>query len=106
VSVTERRAEILRILRGVEQTTIPRLAQELGASVSTIKRDILALTVDDGYPINTAQGNGGGVSLTDYRHPHKRIFSQEQISVLVEITLIVDTYRAEVIHGILRAYAY
>lgn len=105
MSVNERRAEIIRILRGTEQTSIPCLAAKLGASVSTVKRDILALTVDEGYPINTIQGNGGGIVLRDFKHPHKHILSREQIEVLTELAKSSDTYHAEILNGILRAYA-
>lgn len=105
MSAKERRAEIIRILLGTKQTTVPRLAGDLGVSVSTVKRDILALTVDEGYPIDTVQGNGGGIVLRDFRHPHKRILSQEQIKVLTELMEKTDTYQAEVLNGILRAYA-
>jgi len=105
VSVNERRAEILRILRGAGKTTIPRLAKDLKASISTIKRDVLALTVDEGYPIDTVQGNSGGIFLRDFKHPHKHILSHEQIKVLTELAQTADTYHADVLNGILRAYA-
>ena len=105
MSVNERRAEIMRILRGVRQTTVPQLSQELGASISTIKRDILALTVEEGYPIDTAQGNGGGIILRDYKHPHKRILSQEQIRVLEKYAQLADAPDVDILNGILKAYA-
>jgi len=95
----------MRILYGVRQTTIPCLAKTLGVSVSTLKRDILALTVDEGFPIDTIQGNKGGVVLKDFRHPHLHILSNEQIAVLVSLTLTVDEYTASVLNGILEAYA-
>jgi predicted DNA-binding transcriptional regulator YafY len=81
------------------------LAKELGVSLSTIQRDILALTVDEQYPLDTVQGNGGGVILSEYRHPHKHIFSREQIKVLTELTAIASTYQSEILNGLLRAYA-
>ncbi len=105
MSVSERRAEIIRILFSFTQTKIPNLARELKSSVSTIKRDILALTVDEGYPIDTMQGNGGGVIMRSFKHPHMHILSQEQIKVLTELAEIVDPHYAEVLRGILRAYA-
>ena len=105
VSVNERRAEIIRILRGTIQTTIPCLANMLNSSISTIKRDILALTVDEGYPIDTVQGNKGGIILRDFRHPYKKILSQEQIRVFTELAQTADTYQIEILNGILRAYA-
>ena len=105
MSTKQRRAEIIRILRGGMKTTMPILAAELGVTVRTISNDILVLTVDEGYPINTEQGKGGGVYLTDYRHPHKHILSKKQIAVLTEIAGETDPERLEVIMGILKAYA-
>ena len=105
MSVNERRDEIMRILLGVRQTTIPRLAEALGVSASTVKRDILALTVEEGFPIDTAQGNSGGVILKDFRHPHLHILSREQIAVLQMLSQNSDEYIASVLIGILRAYA-
>ena len=105
MSVNERRNEIMRILRTGKLTTIPQLVEQLRSSRSTIKRDILALTVDEEYPIDTIQGNGGGVILRDFRHPHKHILSQEQIKVLEEIAETANTYHSEVLKGILSAYA-
>ena len=106
MSINERRDEIIRILRGGGITTIPYLSKSLETSVSTIKRDILVLTVDEGYPIDTIQGNGGGIVLRDYKHPHKRILSQKQIGVLRKYALSADTPEdAEILNGILNAYA-
>ena len=104
MSVNERRNEIMRILRGVRKTTIPYLAEALGVSISTMKRDILALTVDEGFPIDTIQGNKGGIVLRDFRHPHMHILSGEQISVLRSLAQAADDYVASVLNGILKAY--
>ena len=106
MSVSKRRAEIIRILRGTKQTTIFRLSETLGVCVKTISNDILALTVDEGYPIDTFRGNGGGIVLNELSHPHKHILSQEQIAVLIEIMRTTsNTYHAEILEGILKAYA-
>ena len=105
MSGNSRRNEIIRILRSKNQTTMLYLADALGVSISTIKRDILLLTVDEGYPIDTVQGNRGGVLLRDYTHSHKHILSQEEIKVLTLLMQTVDTYTAEVLKGILKAYA-
>jgi len=105
VSVNERRTEIIRILRSTRQISVSYLANMLNASVSTIKRDILALTVDEGYPIDTIMGKKGGIVLRDFKHPHKRILSQEQIKVLTELIQIANAHQIEILNGILRAYA-
>ena len=105
MSAASRRSEIVRILRCCERTTMPRLAAEFGVNVRTIQRDIMVLTVDEGYPINTVQGNGGGLYLIEYRHPHKKILSKEQTQVLEGLARETDQYRANVLIGILKAYA-
>lgn len=105
MSGNSRRIEIIKILRSKNQTTMPYLADVLGVSLSTIKRDILLLTVDEGYPIDTVQGNSGGVLLRNFTHSHKHILSQEEIKVLTLLMQTVDTYSAEVLKGILKAYA-
>ena len=105
VSVNARRTEIIRILRGIKQTTAACLADTLNVSTRTIQRDILALTVEEGYFIDNIRGNKGGIVLKDFNNPHKHIFSQEQIQVLTELAQSSDTYQAEILFGILRAYA-
>ena len=57
MSVKERRSEIIRILMGRKKETIPQIAHELGVYVNTINNDILALMVDEHYPVDTVQGN-------------------------------------------------
>lgn len=102
MSANERRAELIRILVARRQDTMPNLAAELGVTVRTIQRDILALTVE--YPLVTLQGNGGGVKVEDWYHPHKNILSLEQISVLEELIKNADKHQREVVIGLLSAY--
>jgi len=104
MSTTGRRAELIRILRGRRRDTVLNLAHELGVSERTIRRDLLTLTVDEGYHIDTLQGNGGGVFFHDHRKPYKGILSQEQANVLAELMENADTHQAEVIKGMLEAF--
>jgi len=105
VSGNKRRAEIIRILRSEKQISVSCLANTLKVSASTIKRDILSLTVDEGYPIDTVMGKKGGIILKNFKHPHKHILSQEQINVLTELAQTDNAYHAEILNDILRAYA-
>src|SRR6056297_3681718 len=57
-----RQDAIVRTLRRAGTTTVTALAREVGASRSTILRDLSALR-DEGYVIHAEQGRGGGVSL-------------------------------------------
>ena len=105
MSAAGRRAELIRILRGRKKDTIPNLAHELGVHEETIRRDLLLLTVDEGYLIDTKQGKGGGVEFHGHNDPHKGILSQEQIKVLNDLKQLADSYQAGVINGILDAFA-
>ena len=83
MSANERRAEIMRIMVARRQENMQVLAAELGVTDRTIRNDILVLTAE--YPLETTRGNGGGVRIADWYHPHKNIFSQaddEQKKVL------------------------
>ncbi|MDD6571843.1 MAG: HTH domain-containing protein, partial [Thermoflexaceae bacterium] len=88
MSANERRAEIMRIMVARRQESMQVLASELGVSDRTIRTDILALTAE--YPLETVRGNGGGVRIADWYHPHKNILSKEQISVLEQMLLVAD----------------
>ncbi|MDG4650388.1 WYL domain-containing protein [Roseibacterium sp. SDUM158017] len=57
-----RQDAIVRTLRRTGTTTIDALVREVGASRSTILRDLSALR-DEGYVIHAEQGRGGGVYL-------------------------------------------
>ena len=57
-----RQEAIVRTLRRSGTTTIEALVREVGASRSTILRDLSALR-DEGYVIHTEQGRGGGLYL-------------------------------------------
>ncbi|GHU56470.1 hypothetical protein FACS1894132_13910 [Clostridia bacterium] len=105
MSTDERREEMLRILMGGERTTIPYLASTLGASISTIKRDLAVLTVDRGYPIMTEQGNKGGVYMQNFRHAHRHILSQVQITAIYTAMNAVDKDTAATLQTLLNAYA-
>lgn len=57
-----RQDAIVRTLRRTGTTTVKSLIREVGASRSTILRDLSALR-DEGYVIHAEQGRGGGLSL-------------------------------------------
>ena len=100
-----RRAELIRILRGRKRDIIPNLAYELGVSERTIRRDLLTLTLDEGYHIDVISGNGGGVVFHDIGNPHKGILSLQQIAVLTALAEQVTAHQAKVIKELLVAFA-
>ena len=102
MGASERRAEVLKILVARRSETAPKLALELGVSVSTIRRDILTLMVD--YPLENQHGYNGCVRLADWYHPRKRLFSREQQQVLTELVAVSDERQARVLRELLSAY--
>ena len=105
MSTDERREEMIRILLGGARTTVPKLAMQLDVSERTIYRDLLVLTVDRGYPIDTEPGRTGGVFMHDFRHAHKHILSQIQIKALNTAIETADSKTAEALQSILQTYA-
>lgn len=102
MSANERRAEIIRILVTRRQESMQVLARELEVTDRTIRADILALTAE--YPLETVRGNGGGVRIADWYHPHKNILSREQISVLEQLLPQADEEQKRVLDQMLREY--
>lgn len=102
MSANERRAEIIRILVARRQENMQVLAAELGVTDRTIRNDILALTAE--YPLETSRGNGGGVRIADWYHPHKNILTKEQIAVLQQLMDKADENQQSVLKQMLREY--
>ena len=100
-----RRAELIRILRSRRRDTVKNLARELGVHECTIRRDLLTLTVDEGYLIDTIQGNGGGVVYNGRLNPYKGLFSQEQIKALNDLKKYADDHQADVIERMLETFS-
>lgn len=102
MSANERRAEIIRIMVARRQESMQVLARELGVSDRTIRNDILVLTAE--YPLETVRGNGGGVRIADWYHPHKNIFTMEQMAVLEQLMGQADDNQKKVLNQMLREY--
>jgi len=102
VSANERRAEIIKIMVSRRQENMQVLAAEFGVSDRTIRTDIEVLTAE--YPLETVRGNGGGVRIADWYHPHKNIMSKEQISVLEQMLPLANEEQRKVLNQMLREY--
>jgi predicted DNA-binding transcriptional regulator YafY len=92
----------MRILTARRSETTPHLAVELGVSVRTVLRDVVALTVD--HPLETQQGNGGCVQVADWYHPHRNILSEEQQQVLSQMIASCNDHQAKVLREMLVEY--
>lgn len=79
-----------------------RLADELGVSDRTIRTDIGALTEE--HPLQTVRGHKGCVSLPDWYHLHRNIFSREQERVLAQMLDFANLDQAKILREMLDAY--
>ena len=92
----------MRIMVARRQENMQVLAAELGVTDRTIRNDILILTAE--YPLETTRGNGGGVRIADWQHPHKNILSKDQMTVLEQLMDKADDEQKKVIDQMLREY--
>lgn len=99
MTAIERRTELMRILVLRRRETARHLAKELGVSEKTIRRDIVALTVD--YPLETKAGKGGCISVPEWYHPHRHILTREHQKVLVNMMNRGNSYEARIVKQIL-----
>ena len=81
-----RQDAIIRTLRRSGATTIETLSEQVGASRSTILRDLSALR-DEGYVIIAEQGRGGGVYLDPSSvHTTARLSVPEVFALIIGIS--------------------
>lgn len=98
----DRRAEILSHLSSVRQSTVSDLAQKFDVSKRTIRYDIETLTLT--APIETVQGNGGGIRILDwYRHDRKTL-APEQVSLLKKLAPTLKGQELTVLNSILTQF--
>ena len=99
MSTGERQREIMRILLGRRFETMQNLANEVGVSDRTIRRDVRTLTTE--YPLETVHGKYGGVKLPDWYHQYKNLLSREQEQALITATESTDENTARLLNEIL-----
>lgn len=81
MGAAERRQQILDLLCQRRRETISNLAEELGVSERTIRRDVEMLTLR--YPIETVCGRyGGGVRMADWYKQDRRRLTPRQTALL------------------------
>jgi len=81
VGAAERRQLILDLLCQRRRETTSNLAEELGVSERTIRRDVEMLTLR--YPIETVCGRyGGGVRMADWYKQDRRRLTPRQTALL------------------------
>lgn len=102
-SALERRQEILERLSDRRFDTIANLSAEFHVSRSTMKRDIELLSCS--YPIETVQGNGGGVRVADGYYVGRRYLNPKQESLLRDLMGGLQAEDQETLQSILTAFA-
>ncbi len=102
MSVTERRAEIMRIMVLRRKSTVPLLMKIFSVSEKTIRRDIRALMLE--YPLESVSGNGGGICLPEWYYPNKNLLSGEEITVLEELIPKANEHQSRVLKQMLAKF--
>lgn len=106
----ERRAKLMKILCRRRKETIGNLAEELGVSERTVRRDIEVLSLYE--PIYTQTGrHGGGVYVQGDYSIDRMYMAQEEIAVLQKLLVLaerqplLDTTQMKILESLISAYA-
>ncbi|MFN8193918.1 MAG: YafY family protein [Nocardioidaceae bacterium] len=84
---TQRLLSLLGLLQSRPVWTGPELAERLGVTTRSIRRDVVRLR-DLGYPVNAAQGTGGGYQLGAGRAlPPLLLDDDEAVAIAVSLRL-------------------
>ena len=87
---SDRLIHILALLLRQGKATAPQLAQELGVSRRTIGRDVDALC-QAGFPVMTAQGQNGGISLMEGFQPNPDLLASPRMQAALELARSGET---------------
>lgn len=91
MGIAERRIRIMRILCRRGNETIANIAQELGVSTRTIRRDIDELSLTE--PIYTQTGRyGGGVYVMDNYIMDRMYMEDNELAVLIKLSEQAQNY--------------
>ena len=82
MTAMERQDTIMAMLRKERSITVDHLAEALDCSRSTIKRDLIDLSIN-GFPVISRKGRyGGGIELADWYQPTRTSLCPEQLKAL------------------------
>lgn len=96
MKMTERRAEIMKLLCRRRHETIPNIAKEFGVSPRTVRRDIEALSLRE--PIYTLPGKiSGGVYVVDGYRMDKMYIEEAEMKVLHKVLDYVQSHSSQVL---------
>ena len=103
MKANERRQALLEHLCEVRQSTLENLAFHFSVSLSTIRRDVLELSLS--YPVYTVCGKyDGGVYIANDYYLGKRFLSPEQEELLSSLAPTLDDDQRKVMESIIRKF--
>lgn len=96
-----RREAIWNTIRLRSKVSMKELSAKYGVSISTIRRDVEALSMD--HPIVTVRGRyGGGVALAYGAASQKSILTEQQIDCLLRVSRSANEEDAAILRGIIQ----
>ena len=102
-NATERRLEILEYVSDKRQLTYQEIADEFKISYRTVRRDVEILSCS--YPIETVQGNGGGIRVADGWYLSKTYLCDEDEEMLRRLLPGLQPEDQKTMQSILDAFA-
>lgn len=101
-TANERREAIRYYLSDVRFVTLKKLTDEFQVSRSTIRRDIDILT--ETTPLETVQGNGGGIRVIEGWYANRRYLTDTQETLLIRLSAGLRADDRKVMESILIAF--
>ena len=103
MTASERREAIIEALYYRRKDTMSNLAEEFGVSIRTINYDIQTLSLS--HPIETIQGNGGGVKIIDGCYSNRKYLNQKQQELLERLSTTLSGEDLTTMNSILKNFA-
>lgn len=101
-TANERREAIRNYMSSVRFATLQNLMDEFHVSKSTIRRDIDILT--EYTPLETIQGNGGGIRVADRWYSNRVYMTSKQEDLLKRLSDGLQPEDMEVMESIFAAF--
>ena len=102
MSPGERRSAILAHMCTVRQDTVANLAHMFNVSKRTIRYDLEELTLN--HPIETVQGNGGGVRVADWYRLDRKTLAPEQMALLKKLAPTLEGKEQSILNSIISQF--
>ena len=102
MTATERRGEIMNLLVSRRSVKARELADTFGVTERTILSDITALSCE--YPIETATGPHGGISLKDWFWPSRRVLAPQQRAAIKKAADFLEGEDLQALLSILKQF--